>query len=98
MGPRSVCAGAAAWHACAEGLGPRAILAPDPPVKTARRTARSNPRQGVLTTQCEPWTSLDASPRPPEFQLCGLKGHGGVDGGTSCLLYTSPSPRDGLLS
>ena len=34
----------------------------------------------------------------PNFELLVVKAKELIDIGMSCLLYTSPSPRDGLLS
>ena len=47
-------------------------------------------RQGKWTDQCRYWTSKAGDKLMTYFDMDAE--------GYSCLLYTSPSPRDGLLS
>ena len=46
-----------------------------------------------------PSGSLDFQTRVEEYRIVGSKGQQvGISSIKACLLYTSPSPRDGLLS
>src|SRR5680860_1616567 len=54
----------------------------------------------VLLNQLELLTATTGNENPEVSQLSAAtrRWSKAVDGGSACLLYTSPSPRDGLLS